>query len=423
MNIKTIGLFFSFTALITPAHASINSSVQSSIVDAGDMVQLMVPATGFFAAWLNDDFEGAKQLAYSAFSTQLIVHGGKTVIARKRPNETNWKSFPSGHTAIAFSGASFLQTRYGAKWGVPAYLAAAFVGVSRVHGNRHYVGDVVAGAGTAFMINQLIVSPYKTEGVYLSAQPMKNGFALGISVTDKALTASSKPKLSNKKYNHQLELGVGFNFTDSSSQVVSSKYITKDTSIDKYQPFSYINYQYQLGAGDSYEVEFFPSETRRQARVNQDFIFDKVQFNQDEHLLLAFRHWILGNSLYKGMQLAEAIKLDLGLGLYLHMLEVDIDSLSVKDKSRSQTYWKLLPSVTSKFLYRPVKDISIISNIEYQAWGKEKYYSAEAGINYHFNEMWKVGLKYIFSHTKLKNHKFNTQYNSNNLVLTFTNKF
>ncbi|WP_394200402.1 hypothetical protein [Shewanella waksmanii] len=73
----------------------INRSVNDSIVKAGDMLQILLPATGYFAAWLHDDFEGAKQLTYATLSTQLIIHGVKETVGRKRPNESSWNSFPS----------------------------------------------------------------------------------------------------------------------------------------------------------------------------------------------------------------------------------------------------------------------------------------------------------------------------------------
>ena len=113
--------------------------------------EIAVPVTGLVAAWLHDDGEGAKQLAYSFGTTIAIVHTGKFAVGRTRPNASNTASFPSGHTAAAFSGAAFLQSRYGSSWGIPGYIAASYVGASRIYGNRHYADDVVAGAGIAFL--------------------------------------------------------------------------------------------------------------------------------------------------------------------------------------------------------------------------------------------------------------------------------
>ena len=76
------------------------------------------------------------------------THALKFVVDRERPNGSG-KSFPSGHTASAFLGASYLHYRYGWEYALPAYAAAAIVGYSRVEADEHHWEDVVAGAAIA----------------------------------------------------------------------------------------------------------------------------------------------------------------------------------------------------------------------------------------------------------------------------------
>lgn len=83
---------------IAPAfagHNAINTSVNDEYVEAGDALQILIPATGLFATWLYDDPEGAKQLALSVGATQVIVHGTKNLVGRARPNSSSRQSFPS----------------------------------------------------------------------------------------------------------------------------------------------------------------------------------------------------------------------------------------------------------------------------------------------------------------------------------------
>lgn len=89
----------------------------------------------------------------------LAVSGGlKELVNRPRPTETypdqirsysdaGGKSFPSGHTTLAFATATTLSLQY-KKWyvTVPAYAWAASVGYSRMRLGRHYPTDVLAGA-------------------------------------------------------------------------------------------------------------------------------------------------------------------------------------------------------------------------------------------------------------------------------------
>lgn len=70
----------------------------------------------------------------------------KVGVGRLRPDRRDHRSFPSGHTSSAFAWATFVWQRYGWKWGIPAEAAAAFVGLSRIQDDRHYLTDVLAGA-------------------------------------------------------------------------------------------------------------------------------------------------------------------------------------------------------------------------------------------------------------------------------------
>ena len=71
----------------------------------------------------------------------------KNIINFERPDASTKNSFPSGHTALAFWGAELVRREYPAWCGVIAYTAATGVGAMRIYNNRHWLGDVVAGAG------------------------------------------------------------------------------------------------------------------------------------------------------------------------------------------------------------------------------------------------------------------------------------
>jgi len=75
-----------------------------------------------------------------------------------RPDTGYPTSFPSGHTAQAFAAATFLVKEYGHKnvwYSVGAYSMATSVGVLRVMNNRHWISDVLAGAGVGIFSTNL----------------------------------------------------------------------------------------------------------------------------------------------------------------------------------------------------------------------------------------------------------------------------
>ncbi|HDZ06414.1 phosphatase PAP2 family protein, partial [Maribacter sp.] len=102
---------------------------------------------------------------------------------KPRPEgRTDGHAFPSGHTSFAFQGASFLQRRYGWKYGVPAYLVAGYVGFSRLEGlnDRHDGWDILAGAVVGIGSTYLFITPYMEEHFELSFKSGQNSYALGI---------------------------------------------------------------------------------------------------------------------------------------------------------------------------------------------------------------------------------------------------
>lgn len=99
--------------------------------------------------WIGHDEEKlglAKDLALALGATSATVGLLKATVSRERPDGSNDRSFPSGHSANTFAAATVLDRRYGGVVGWIAYGAAAFVAASRVIGNHHWFSDVMAGA-------------------------------------------------------------------------------------------------------------------------------------------------------------------------------------------------------------------------------------------------------------------------------------
>ncbi len=95
-----------------------------------------------------------KDLVLTYFMANTImavtVHAIKKATRIQRPDGFGTNAFPSGHTATAFTGAEFLnqEYRYRSPWyGVAGYTAATATGILRIYNNRHWLSDVVAGAG------------------------------------------------------------------------------------------------------------------------------------------------------------------------------------------------------------------------------------------------------------------------------------
>ena len=88
-----------------------------------------------------------------------LVNGIKYTAKEMRPDGSSANSWPSGHTATAFVGASLLHKEYGLTrspwWSVAGYGVATATGVMRVLNNRHWISDVMSGAGIGIMSTEL----------------------------------------------------------------------------------------------------------------------------------------------------------------------------------------------------------------------------------------------------------------------------
>jgi hypothetical protein len=93
-------------------------------------------------------------LAMSSILSAQIVTALKHATHQLRPDGSTYNSFPSGHTTTAFVGAEMMNQEFG--WRSPWYSVAGYsmatgTAFLRIMNNRHWLSDVVAGAGIGML--------------------------------------------------------------------------------------------------------------------------------------------------------------------------------------------------------------------------------------------------------------------------------
>jgi len=143
--------------------------------------------------WLGTGSDLARSLAY----TGVVVTTLKAVVHRTRPNGGPY-SFPSGHTAAAFAVAPVLAQHFGTLAAIPAYALAVSTAMGRMEDRKHYLSDVVVGAGIGTAVGLAIAAarqarPSKDDDAadYASGAPRvpKPSLGLGIAPTGISLNA------------------------------------------------------------------------------------------------------------------------------------------------------------------------------------------------------------------------------------------
>jgi len=118
------------------------------------------------ATWAHSDNEGLTQGLKTAGVNLLAVEALKLLVKEQRPDGSDDKSFPSGHTALAFAAATYFDKRYGHEYRqyVPVmYGLAALTGVARVKADKHYVQDVLAGAAIGWGVAYAFTTPFNSN--------------------------------------------------------------------------------------------------------------------------------------------------------------------------------------------------------------------------------------------------------------------
>ncbi len=154
-------------------YAQKNGLMPQSVSHLGDMygsywsILILYSGIGAYQAMhpeSNSMFHSKLEYATLALGANgIMTNLVKVAVGRQRPNHADYRSFPSGHTSNAFTVATVADQLYGHKVGAVAYSAATVVALSRINDNKHYLSDVIAGAGLGTIIARSFASAYQPQ--------------------------------------------------------------------------------------------------------------------------------------------------------------------------------------------------------------------------------------------------------------------
>jgi membrane-associated phospholipid phosphatase len=137
---------------------------------AGDVLRYALPAGVVACELWRSDEEGLWQFGKSWAVTIVATEALKRSTHVERPDGSDDLSFPSRHASDAFAAASYMHRRHGIEQAWPWYLAASYVGWSRVQSSRHRWVDIAGSAALAGAASWWLVSP--AGGPRVSVVPM-----------------------------------------------------------------------------------------------------------------------------------------------------------------------------------------------------------------------------------------------------------
>ncbi len=177
-----IGFYFQSSAQIpvevapaTPFHAT---RAQKGVARSTDIVALALPVATLTGVLIERDWKGLIQGVETAAATAAATYILKYSVKELRPDGSNMHSFPSGHSAVSFATATFLQRRYGWAFGAPAYALSAYVAWGRVFAKKHYFWDVIGGAVIGAASAYIFTTPF-ARNHNLQISPISDGRSIG----------------------------------------------------------------------------------------------------------------------------------------------------------------------------------------------------------------------------------------------------
>lgn len=142
------------------APAAATAQSQAGWGTAGSVVTGVLVGGALGLPAIRGDWRGDLQAGLSVGAAFGVTEGLKQIFPDRRPDGSDRKSFPSGHSSAAFAAAATIQNRYGWRVGIPAQALAAFVAASRVEARKHAVDDVLVGAAIGEAVGFLVTSKH-----------------------------------------------------------------------------------------------------------------------------------------------------------------------------------------------------------------------------------------------------------------------
>jgi membrane-associated phospholipid phosphatase len=148
---------------------------------AGTAIAIALPITAAGIAAYKQDWNGVVDLGLTTIATVGTAYALKQIVKERRPDGSDFESFPSDTMALASSGSSFLWARYGWQYGVPAFAASAFVGYSRVEARKHHWYDTAASSLIAIGYAAFFTPRFSKYRIYSSLDASPDGAVLRLS--------------------------------------------------------------------------------------------------------------------------------------------------------------------------------------------------------------------------------------------------
>jgi hypothetical protein len=366
------------------------------ITEIGDILQFALPLSAYAGTAIAKDKEGAIMYSKSLLTTVTVTWAGKQISEKFRPKGTSNQSFPSGHSSAAFSGASFLYTRYGKAYGIPAYALAAFTAYSRVNAEAHHIDDVIAGASIGMFSNWYFVSPHESR-VTVYPSVYNDNYYLNLNING---DGKRSVDLSERgKYRYALYFGPA----DQRNNVFRSPNNSSGTEFnlvtfsERNDPTTTANLVFSAQLDDRSELMFSiePFEARDIGQFSSDVNFagDTFPANTD----VQSRYRLIDARLQYQYDLLESYTWDFKLGGSISAQRTVLELSTTEGIPSSYGKvddWVFLPLLHVEGVYHIDRSMALIAEGSWMETSDDRHLDGSLMFNYQFDRHWDAGIGY-----------------------------
>jgi membrane-associated phospholipid phosphatase len=370
----------------------------SELRETGDVLQIALPVTAFLSTYLYDDPEGRAQFSKAFLTSWTTTYAIKTVGNKVRPGDIDPEeegnlSFPSGHTMGAFAGASFLQTRYGWVWGLPAYFLAGLTGYSRIDAEAHYFDDVIAGASISMLSNWYYATEHPKK-FYIRPRVGSNAYGMEFQIPMEGDKLSQFGEKVDPKWHFSLFMGPSWpGKADAKAPSGSGTQIDLTEFDDDFILNAFVSAGRFFGKRHDLQFKLMPMEKRQNGVFGTDVDFAGQTFAANELVRTRYRlnEWHLR---YRYALLPDN-PWDFNVGIGLGYFDAKVSLTSLEDgREASADEWYLLPMahLSAGYRFNPRWRVSLGTDFYYDTDNWHDEFSAL--VHYRADPNWVISAGY-----------------------------
>ncbi|MCA8981968.1 MAG: phosphatase PAP2 family protein [Planctomycetes bacterium] len=374
--------------------------------NTGDVLQILLPTLALTGTLVEGDREGSVQFTKSFLTSWATTYALKYSVEKWRPSGANTQSFPSGHTMGAFAGASFIQQRYGNRFGIPAYLAAVFTGVSRVDSQNHFMDDVVAGASISMLSTWYWVTPISDTTRIDPVMTEEGGVGIGISVSNETAHTirdhhHQDPDDFEKRFRFEWSFGAAYQ----SENVVQSPRGTgdpidlsefKDTA--ETMTTSQLVFEYYPAPRHEFDFRFSPFEVRDTGTLAQPASFAGSTFPANQTLGSSYQYY--DSRFWYRYDLLEHSRWTAKLGLALAIVDLNV---AITDGTQTAEVGEtvVLPALHGHLGYWFTPRLRLFTETDVSSFEGDDLVDGTLMLRYDMSRQWDIGLGYRYVHREI----------------------